>query len=121
MELAQLHTFRVLAETLSFTRTADRLHLTQSAVSYQIKSLEAELGEPLFIRNSRGVRLSEPGRAALEHVERILQEAEAMRERIGRRENPPTGRVRVAAATQAFVHLFAPLFQRFITTYPAST
>lgn len=118
MELAQLRTFRILAETLSFTRTAERLHLTQSAVSYQIKSLEAELGEPLFIRNSRGVRLSPGGRGALGHVERILQEAEAMQERIGRRGNPPTGGVRVAAATQAFVHLFAPLFQRFITTYP---
>ena len=54
MELSQLRTFRVVAETLNFTRAAERLHLTQSAVSYQIKALEQELGEPLFIRSKRG-------------------------------------------------------------------
>ncbi|HKP10974.1 MAG TPA: LysR family transcriptional regulator, partial [Blastocatellia bacterium] len=54
MELTQLETFRVVAETLNFTRAAERLHLTQSAVSHQIKALEEELGEPLFIRAKRG-------------------------------------------------------------------
>ena len=54
MELSQLRTFRVVAETLNFTRAAERLGLTQSAVSHQIKSLETELGEPLFIRAKRG-------------------------------------------------------------------
>jgi DNA-binding transcriptional LysR family regulator len=118
MELRQLRTFRVLAETLSFTRTAERLRLTQSAVSHQIKSLEEELGEPLFLRTNRGVRISEAGQAALEFVERILNEAELLRERVGRGQRDPFGRVRVAAATQAFVHLFAPLFNRFLRAYP---
>ena len=61
MELSQLRTFRVVAETLNFTRAAERLGLTQSAVSHQIKSLETELGEPLFIRAKRGVKLSQAG------------------------------------------------------------
>src|SRR5207249_3075658 len=65
MELAQLRTLRAVAEMLNFTRAAERLGLTQSAVSHQIKSLEAELGEPLFVRAKRGVLLSEVGRAAL--------------------------------------------------------
>ena len=68
MELSQLRTFRVVAETLNFTRAAERLGLTQSAVSHQIKSLETELGEPLFIRAKRGVKLSPSGQAALEHA-----------------------------------------------------
>src|SRR6266571_172194 len=81
MEMAQLKTLRAVAETLNFTRAAERLGLTQSAVSHQIKSLEAELGEPLFVRAKRGVLLSESGRTALEHAIRILDEAEALRGR----------------------------------------
>lgn len=118
MELSQLRTFRVVAETLNFTRAAERLHLTQSAVSHQIKALERELGEPLFIRTKRGVKMSQVGKIALEHAERILDEAEAMREQVLGREHMPIGRVRAAAATQAFVHLFAPLFESFMHKHP---
>ncbi len=118
MEMSQLRTFRAVAETLNFTRAAERLNLTQSAVSHQIKALEEELGEPLFIRAKRGVKLSQAGKIALEYVERILDEAETLRERISGREHSPVGRVRVAAATQAFVHLFAPLFESFMDSHP---
>ncbi|HVF86795.1 MAG TPA: LysR family transcriptional regulator [Pyrinomonadaceae bacterium] len=114
MEMSQLRTFRVVAETLSFTRASERLHLTQSAVSHQIKALERELGEPLFIRAKRGVKLSQAGKVALEYAERILENAEALRERLRGRDAAPTGRVRAAAATQAFVHLFAELFESFM-------
>ena len=118
MELSQLRTFRVVAETLNFTRAAERLGLTQSAVSHQIKSLETELGEPLFIRAKRGVKLSSAGQAALENAIRILDEAEALRERVAGGEHSPAGRVRAAAATQAFVHLFASLFEAFMREQP---
>ena len=114
MELSQLRTFREVAEALSFTRAAQKLNMTQSAVSHQIKALERELGEPLFIRAKRGVRLSDAGQLALSYVERILEEAEALRERIRGDEHEPRGRVRAAAATQAFVHLFARLFESFM-------
>ncbi|HEX8144140.1 MAG TPA: LysR family transcriptional regulator [Pyrinomonadaceae bacterium] len=117
MELWQLRTFRIVAETLNFTRAAERLNLTQSAVSHQVKALEKELGEPLFIRTKRGVKLSQAGKAALEHAERILDEAQAMRERVSGREHSPSGRVRAAAATQAFVHLFASLFESFMRAH----
>lgn len=118
MELSQLRTFRVVAETLNFTRAAERLNLTQSAVSHQIRALEEELGEPLFLRGKRGVRLSEAGRLVLDDAGRLLDLAEAMRERVGRRSQALSGRVRAAAATQAFVHLFAPLFEAFMREHP---
>ena len=118
MEISQLRTFRVVAETLNFTRAAERLHLTQSAVSHQIKALETDLGEPLFIRAKGGVRLSASGKAALRHVERILDAVDALRDRMAGSERPPTGRVRAAAATQAFVHLFVPLFEAFMRAHP---
>jgi len=62
MEMSQLRTFRAVAESLNFTRASERLNLTQSAVSHQIKALEEELGEPLFIRAKRGVELIECGK-----------------------------------------------------------
>jgi LysR family cyn operon transcriptional activator len=119
MELWQLRTFRTVAETLNFTKAAQHLHLTQSAVSHQIKALEKELGEPLFVRSTRGVKLSQAGKLALEHAERILDEAQAMQEHVAGREHSPAGRVRAAAATQAFVHLFAALFEAFMRAHPA--
>jgi DNA-binding transcriptional LysR family regulator len=118
MEMSQLRAFRVVAETLNFTRAAARLHLTQAAVSHQIKALETELGEPLFIRLKRGVKLSQAGEAALEYAERILDDAEALREQVSGAERALTGRVRAAAATQAFVHLFASLFESFMRANP---
>ena len=114
MELSQLRTFREVADALSFTRAAQKLNMTQSAVSHQIKALELELGEPLFIRAKRGVRLSDAGKLALEYAARIIEEADALRERISGHDHEPRGRVRAAAATQAFVHLFARVFESFM-------
>src|SRR5687768_3655347 len=117
MELWQLRTFRMVAETLNFTRASEKLYLTQSAVSHQIKALEEELQVPLFIRAKPGVILTDAGKIALEYSIRILDDAEEMRERIAGRERTLIGRVRVAAATQALVYLFAPLFEDFMDAH----
>src|SRR5437867_13289234 len=82
VEMSQLRAFRAVAETLNFTRAAERLNMTQSAVSHQIKTLESELGEPLFVRHRRGVKITQTGQVALEYVERILEGADALRERV---------------------------------------
>lgn len=119
MELWQLRTFTAIAETLNFTKASERLHLTQSAVSHQIKALEEELGVPLFIRAKSGVILTDAGKTALEYALRILDQADEMREQVSGREKALSGRVRVAAATQALVYLFAPHFQKFMDSFPA--
>jgi DNA-binding transcriptional LysR family regulator len=117
MELWQLRTFCEIAETLNFTKASEKLHLTQSAVSHQIKALEEELGAQLFIRAKRGVILTDAGRIALKYAKQIVGEAEQMREHISGREKALAGTVRVAAATQALVHLFAPLFEDFMDSH----
>jgi DNA-binding transcriptional LysR family regulator len=63
------------------------------------------------------VKLSQAGKIVLEYAGRILDEADALTERISGREHSPAGRVRAAAATQAFVHLFASLFESFMRTH----
>ncbi|HHH12985.1 MAG TPA: LysR family transcriptional regulator, partial [Thiolapillus brandeum] len=58
IDLKHLRTLSALAETGSLTAAAERLHLTQSALSHQLKALEAQLGAPLFVRKSRPLRLT---------------------------------------------------------------
>ena len=72
MEVRQLQTFCVLADELNFTRTAERVHTVQSNVTAQIRSLEAELGSPLFDRLSKRVVLTEAGRRFRPYAETAL-------------------------------------------------
>lgn len=76
MELQQLRYVVALADTLNFSRAAERCHVVQSALSHQIKALETELGTPLFARTSRRVELTEAGQAFLPHAHRVLETVE---------------------------------------------
>ncbi|MFE9576125.1 LysR family transcriptional regulator [Nocardia sp. NPDC006044] len=72
VEFRHLRAFHVLATELNFTRAAARLHLTQQALSNQIKQLETRIGATLFQRNSRQVTLTDAGRTLLARVPDIL-------------------------------------------------
>jgi DNA-binding transcriptional LysR family regulator len=72
VELRHLRAFEVLAQELNFTRAAARLHLTQQALSVQVRELEKRAGAELFVRTTRSVRLTEAGRTLLRHVPGIL-------------------------------------------------
>ena len=61
--------FLAAARAGSFSAAALHLHVTQGAVSRQIKDLEADLGEPLFVREARGLRLTTAGQLLIRHVE----------------------------------------------------
>lgn len=74
MELRHLRYFIALAGSLNFTRAADRLHVTQSTLSHQIKQLEDEVGTPLFERVAKRVALTEAGDEFLHHATRALRE-----------------------------------------------
>ncbi|WP_229076076.1 LysR family transcriptional regulator [Actinoplanes sp. DH11] len=82
MDLRQLEYFVAVAETASFTRAAERVHITQSGVSAQIKALEHELGVRLFDRSGRTARLTDAGEAALRHAREALDAAADLREAI---------------------------------------
>ena len=73
MEIRQLRTFQAIAETRSFTRAARQVHLTQAAVSAQIKALESEIGTPLFSRVNKKVFLTEAGELLLGRAQKLLR------------------------------------------------
>ena len=72
MEIKQLRYFIAVADTLSFSRAAESVYLSQSALSRQISELEQELGVPLFIRSTRSVELTEAGRALQLHAKELI-------------------------------------------------
>ena len=73
LDIDQLRTFTAIAETGSFTKAADEVHKTQSAVSMQMKRLEERIGKPVFERDGRQSRLTADGQRLLEYARRILQ------------------------------------------------
>ncbi len=75
----QLKTFIAIVETGSFTRAAEVVHKTQSAVSMQMKRLEERLGKPIFARDGRASKLTEDGERLLDYAQRIVKlNAEAL-------------------------------------------
>lgn len=91
MELRHLRYFSAVAETRSLSKASDIVHVTQPALSRQIKDLEDEIGSPLFIRKPSGVRLTETGRVFLRSSKQILSFADAaLREASGFGKNPTT-------------------------------
>ncbi len=72
MDLRRIRHFVVLAETLSFRRAAERLHMSQPPLTVSIQKLESELGTKLFERNSSGVALTPSGRALVSEARKLL-------------------------------------------------
>ncbi|SFD59424.1 LysR family transcriptional regulator [Streptomyces aidingensis] len=82
MELRHLEYFVAVAEERHFTRAADRLLVSQSALSASVRALERELGARLFLRNTRSVALTEAGRALLDEARRTLAGVRAARDAV---------------------------------------
>jgi DNA-binding transcriptional LysR family regulator len=73
LDLDQLRTFVAIAEAGSFTRAADMVHKTQSAVSMQMRRLEERIGKPIFVRDGRNSKLSEDGERLLSYARRMVR------------------------------------------------
>lgn len=119
MELRQLRYFTVLAAELSFTRAAQKLHVSQPPLSFQIASLEAELGARLFDRTSRSVVLSEAGKAFLPHARAVLARLDEARSHVTRVASGLQGRVQVGLAGSHFLGPFPKFIQQFRLQRPA--
>jgi len=99
MEIRQLRAFVAIAESGTFTAGAVRVHVTQAAVSMQIRQLEGEVGAKLFIRAPRNVILTEAGEKLLERARHMLLEHDAALEEIAELAGAKRGRLRIGSAS----------------------
>jgi DNA-binding transcriptional LysR family regulator len=119
LDVRRMRVLREVAQRGSFSAAADSLAYTQSAVSQQIAALEREAGTRLVERNARGVRLTDAGRALVEHADAILArlaDAEAELEAIA---GVRGGRLRMAAFPSAGATIMPEAIARFRDRHPA--
>ena len=117
MEVRQLQIFRVLAEELNFTRTAERVHTVQSNVTAQIKALEDELGVPLFDRLGRRVTLTDAGRSFLPFAGQALA-AMDQGQRAVQSNAEPSGPLRVGIPESMLAYRLPQVLRIFHRRYP---
>lgn len=99
MEIRQLRAFVAIAELGTFTAGALRVHVTQAAISMQIRQLENELGARLFIRAPRRVMLTEAGEQLLQRARQILRDHDAAIDEIAELAGAERGRLRIGSAS----------------------
>ncbi len=118
MELYQLRSFATVAELGHLTRAAERLHVSQPALSAQIKALEDELSVVLFERGAGGMTLTPAGRQLLADAERVIAAAQALRSRASELRGGVAGRVRLGTvADPEFIRL-ADVLRCAVQHYP---
>jgi DNA-binding transcriptional LysR family regulator len=119
LDLSLLRTFVAVAETTSATRAADRVHLTQAAVSQQIKRLEEGLGQPLFDRDQRRFRLTATGERLVVQARRILSLNDEI---LGGLTDPEAdGEVTLGVPHDLLRPLLPPVLRRYREAWPRFT
>ena len=99
MEIRQLRAFVAIAESGTFTSGAQRVHVTQAAISMQIRQLENEIGARVFVRAPRHVILTEAGEHLLRRARQILREHDAAVDEIAELAGAERGRLRIGSAS----------------------
>jgi DNA-binding transcriptional LysR family regulator len=117
--LGQLRTFLAVADTGSVRRAAERLVVTQPAVSAALAAVQREVGTALVTREGRGLRLTPAGEKFAEHVRRALGTLDEAAATAREAADPQRGRLRLAAVTSAGEHLAPALLGTFLTRYPS--
>jgi DNA-binding transcriptional LysR family regulator len=118
MEISQLEVFLAVAREAGFSRAAEKLHRTQSAVSQAVRKLEAEIGEPLFDRSMRDGQLTDAGTVLREYAERLLNLRENAREALIELRELQKGKLVVAANELTALYLLRVLAE-FRRLHPA--
>ena len=118
MDIANLQAFVSVAERSSFSQAAERLHLTQPAVSKRIAMLEQELEVRLFDRIGRQVVLTEAGRTLLPRARRILVELEDGRRALRNLSGQVSGTLTLATSHHIGLHRLPPVLRTFAARYP---
>jgi LysR family transcriptional regulator for metE and metH len=118
LELRHLRTIKAIHDAGGLARAADLLHITQSALSHQVKGLEEQTGVELFARRSKPLRLSSAGMKLLRLAERILPEIEAIEEEFDALRQGRAGRLHIAIECHACFDWLFPVLEQFRHAWP---
>lgn len=119
MDTNQLTAFITVAETGSFSLAAEKLYLTQPAVSKRIAVLEQTLATSLFDRIGKRVLLTEAGKVLLPRAQKLIQELDDARVSIQNLAREVSGRLPIAASHHIGLHRLPPVLKNFSSRYPA--
>lgn len=118
MDIANLDAFIAVAETASFSLAAERLFLTQPAISKRIINLEDSLNTKLFDRIGRTTQLTEAGKALLPHAYHIINEIKDASRKLSNLEKEVKGKLTIAISHHIGLHRLPPVLKKFTKTYP---
>jgi DNA-binding transcriptional LysR family regulator len=118
MDFGQIEAFVQVSAYNSFSRAAEVLQLTQPSITARIQALERELGEELFERGGRGVKLTDAGRVFLPYVEHILQLLQEGRDAVEEVRNVQLGSLRLGAAITFSTYVLPEILHRFCQEFP---
>jgi DNA-binding transcriptional LysR family regulator len=119
MEIQNLQAFIKVAEEGSFSLAAEKLHLTQPAVSKRVAGLESRLDKPLFDRIGRRISLTEAGQALLPHARNIIQNLDRAEQAIRDLTGDVAGRLLLGTSHHIGLHRLPPVLRRFNHNYSA--
>jgi len=117
LNIRQLVTFKLASENLNFTQTAKILNFAQSSVTSQIKTLETELGKPLFERLGKRLILTESGRQFKVYADKVIDLTEEVKVAIDGAEEP-TGTLIIGAQESQCTYRLPPILKEFKTLFP---
>ena len=117
MDLRQLEMFKAVAEEGSFTAASKRLHVSQSAVSRQVKLLEEELGGPVFHRGARGVTLTSSGELLLSLAHRLNRDVKSVVAQIAETQNLLRGSLTIAGGMTVCLHVLPKALREYHKQY----
>ncbi len=118
MNIEQLRGFYTVAQEGSFTKAAEKLFRTQPAISLQVKALEDELGEMLFHRINKTVRLTQAGEILKEHVEFIFDRLDIARGQIQELQGLQRGRLVIGCSDTITIYILPKILQTYRQRYP---
>ncbi|NKX44223.1 LysR family transcriptional regulator [Roseicyclus persicicus] len=118
LEFRHLRTIKAIHEEGGLARAADRLHITQSALSHQIKGLEDQAGLELFVRRSKPMRLSAAGLKLLRLAEEVLPRIDALQEEFDSLRKGKSGRLHIAIECHACFDWLLPVLEAFRVAWP---
>ncbi len=118
MEFDQLQAFCYVAEERSFSRAARRMFVSQPAISMQIKSLEREIGQPLFDRSTRDIIPTEAGKILYAHAGRIFAEVDYARRKIDSIRQLVRGELTIGCSDTVSSYILPTLLSDFLNEYP---